>query len=157
MADLKEITRGFYREVINGRNVDGIDDLVVENFVEHEREEAPSGVPLLRGRDGFKALVRAYLAAFDPFHVDVGDQYQDGKTVISLVTYHGTHTGTFARVEPTGRSFIVDSIDIFRFSDERMVEHWGKFDRFGMFAQLGAVPPMADVDEPFYGKMLPFG
>jgi predicted ester cyclase len=157
MTDLKEITRSFYRQVVNGRDIDAIDEFVVDHFIEHEREEVPSEVPMVRGREGFKALVAAYLAAFDPFHVEVGRQYQDGETVISLVTFHGTHTGPFARVQPTGRSFVVDSIDIFQFKNERMAEHWGKFDRLGMFAQLGVVSPMADVDEPFYGKMLPFG
>ena len=157
MAELKEATQNFYREVVNGRNVDAIDQFVDEDFIEHEQEEAPSGIGLGRGREGFKTLVGAYLAAFDPFHAEVRQQFQDGDTVISLVRYNGTHTGTFARVEATGRSFVVDSIDIFQFSNGQMVEHWGKFDRFGMFAQLGVVPPMADVDEPFYGKMLPFG
>ena len=38
MADLKEITRSFYSQVINGRNIEAIDELVAENFVEHERE-----------------------------------------------------------------------------------------------------------------------
>jgi predicted ester cyclase len=41
---------------------------------------------------------------------------------------------------PTGRSFEVNSLGIFRFDDGRISEHWGVFDQMGMLAQLGAFP-----------------
>jgi predicted ester cyclase len=156
MADLKQINLSFYRDAVDGRDLDKIDEYFAEDFVEHEHAKVPSGVELKPGREGAKDLLAAYLAAFKPFYVEVHQQYQDGDTVISRVTFHGTQVGAFARVAPTGRSFIVEGIDIYRFENGRIVEHWGKFDRLGMLAQLGAVPPMSDSDEPFYGKLLPF-
>src|SRR5436309_363712 len=83
MSELKEMTQSFYREVVNAGNLDAIDEFVDEDFIEHEQEEVPSGMGLGRGREGFKTLVGAYLAAFDPFHAEVRQQFQDGDTVIS--------------------------------------------------------------------------
>jgi len=41
---------------------------------------------------------------------------------------------------PTGRKVTVDVIDIARFRDGRIVEHWGIPDQLGLMIQLGFVP-----------------
>lgn len=63
-----------------------------------------------------------------------------GEQVAARVTVRGTHTGQFMGRPPTGRTFSVTSIGIFRLVDERITEHWGVFDQMGMLAQLGAFP-----------------
>jgi predicted ester cyclase len=39
----------------------------------------------------------------------------------------------------TGRPIDIEVVDIIRFKDGRMVEHWGVADRLGMLQQLGLV------------------
>jgi predicted ester cyclase len=41
---------------------------------------------------------------------------------------------------PTGRQLEIDVIDICRFRDGRMVEHWGVPDQLGMMQQMGLLP-----------------
>ena len=41
---------------------------------------------------------------------------------------------------PTGRSFDIDLIDIVRFRDGKIAEHWGVADRLGLLQQIGALP-----------------
>jgi len=140
MADIKDVNRRFYKEVFDNRNVDAIDELLVENTIEHE--QAPPGITLKAGREGVKQLINVYLEAFKPMTVQVQDQYQDGDTVITRATFSGTHSGDFAGMPATGKSFQVEGIDIVRFEGDRMAEHWGQFDVVGMLTQLGAIPPM---------------
>jgi predicted ester cyclase len=35
----------------------------------------------------------------------------------------------------------VTEMHIYRFSDGKVVELWGKWDKFGMMQQIGAIPP----------------
>jgi predicted ester cyclase len=41
----------------------------------------------------------------------------------------------------SGKPVTIDVIDICRFADGRLVEHWGVPDRFALLHQLGALPP----------------
>jgi len=41
----------------------------------------------------------------------------------------------------SGRSVAIDVLDICRFSNGRLVEHWGVPDRFALLHQIGALPP----------------
>ena len=41
---------------------------------------------------------------------------------------------------PTGNSFVIAVIDIRRFENGKIVEHWGGADRFSLMAQLGLLP-----------------
>lgn len=52
--------------------------------------------------------------------------------------YRGTHKGDFKSVPATGRPIEVSGIDIFRFRDDKVTEHWHEADHLEMFRQLGA-------------------
>jgi hypothetical protein len=61
---------------------------------------------------------------------------------------HGRHTGSLAGRDPTGRSFAVRHIYIWRIAgDGRIIEHWGSRDDLGLLQQLGLVAPAGE-DEP---------
>lgn len=64
----------------------------------------------------------------------VDDLVEVGDTVWARSTAHGTNPATGAAV-----AFTV--IDVCRFEDGRIVEHWGVPDRFALLHQLGALPP----------------
>lgn len=140
MADLKDLTVRFYKEVLGNGNIAAIDDLLTENVVEHE--QPPPGLTLKPGRAGVKELAKTYVDAFGPIAVQVHAQYQDGDTVVARVTFTGTHIGTFAGIPATNNQLSVEGIDIFRCEGDRIAEHWGQFDAVGMLVQLGALPPM---------------
>jgi ketosteroid isomerase-like protein len=41
----------------------------------------------------------------------------------------------------SGKPVVIDVIDICRFADGKLVEHWGVPDRFALLHQIGALPP----------------
>jgi hypothetical protein len=54
----------------------------------------------------------------------------------------GRHTGPFAGGNPTGRSFAVRHVYIWRIADDgRIIEHWGSRDDLGLLQRLGLLRP----------------
>ena len=140
MADLKDASRRFFKEVFENRNLAAIDELVATDVVEHD--QPPPGVEKKPGREGVKAICKAYVDAYNPIGVQIHEQYQDGDTVITRLTYTGTNSGAFAGMPATNKQVTVDSIDITRYSGDKAVEHWSQFDAVGMLTQLGVIPAM---------------
>ena len=52
----------------------------------------------------------------------------------------GTNLGPFMGNPPTKKKIRVDVIDVVRFQDGKIVEHWGVPDQLGLMFQLGLVP-----------------
>ena len=75
---------------------------------------------------------------FADFRFTVEDLVSAGDRVCARVTVRGTHDGNFMGRPPTGTTFEVDSVGIFRVTDRHIAEHWGVFDQFAMLGQLGA-------------------
>ncbi len=140
MSELKDQMNRFYKEVFENRNLDAIDDMVAPDFVEHETP--PPGMELAPGLEGAKQMLGAYLAAFDPFTVQVHDQFEDGDTVITRATFTATHVGEFGGIPATNKQISMDLIDIVKFRDGKATDHWGQSDGIAMLDQMGVLPPM---------------
>ncbi len=122
-------------EVFRGGDVDVLDQLMAENFVEHD---PPPG--MTPDRDGFKQFVRSLRANLADIVYTVDDQVADGDRVVERWTMTGTHSGRWLGVPPTGKRITFTGIDISRLQDGRIVEHWTQLDLFGLFEQLGTSP-----------------
>ncbi len=85
------------------------------------------------------------VSAFSDFTVDVDDMIVDGDTVAARLTLSGTHTGTFAEVQATGRTVTWCSMRWCEVHRGRVVETWAMQDRLGLLQQLGALPKVAGV------------
>jgi predicted ester cyclase len=83
---------------------------------------------------------------FSDFTVHIDDMIVDGDTVAARLTLSGRHTGTFAGVEPTGRSVRWCSMRWFEVHKGRVVETWAMQDRLGLLQQLGALPEITGVN-----------
>lgn len=90
--------------------------------------------------EAFTSGSLAWRAHFSGFTATVEETIVCGDRVISRVTFRGTHQAGFKTVPATGRRIEVTGIDVFRFHDGRVVEHWHEADHSTMFAQLGATP-----------------
>ncbi len=51
----------------------------------------------------------------------------------------GTHTGVLFGISPTGRAVSIDIMDLCRFEDGKVAEHWGIRDNLSLLRQLGAL------------------
>jgi predicted ester cyclase len=56
----------------------------------------------------------------------------DGDKVVTSKTFHGTHTGEFMGLPPTGNAISVDGIDICRVHDGKFVENWNVLDTLAL-------------------------
>jgi len=69
--------------------------------------------------------------------MEVEDLVEDGEMVWARSTARGTNPATGGTLEFT-------VMDVCRFEDGRIVEHWGVPDRFALLHQLGALPARPD-------------
>lgn len=124
-----------YNEAINQGTMDVFDELVSPDVVEHE--ELPGFEP---NREGVKQYFQMMHNAFPDLHFQVDDIFAAGDKVVARITVHGTQQGEFMGMQPTGKKIAVNGIDIVRFADGKLVEHWGVTDAMTMMQQLGAIP-----------------
>ena len=142
MADNKEIAARFYQEINKG-NLAVIDELVADNFVDHE--EMPGMQP---GKEGVKQWMSGMLTAFPDFHMEATDIMADGDRVCILAKFSGTHQGDFMGIPATGKKIDVPVADVVRFADGKAVEHWGVTDTGLMMQQLGVIDEPGEIVAP---------
>jgi predicted ester cyclase len=137
MADLNALGQRFYDEVISQGKLDVIDELVADDFVEHQ--ELP-GVP--PGKEGIRVWVTMFRDAFPDLKAEVLSMAVDGDELWVHGVMTGTHQGEFAGIAPTGKTVSVTAFDRVKIRDNKAIAHWGASDDLGMMTQLGAIPPM---------------
>ena len=104
--------------------------------MEHQFE-SPQHPARVTGPAGFARIITELRAGADDFHLSIEDVSVTGDTVWARLLGTGTDTGGQLGRPPTGKPFAITVIDIARFEDGRMVEHWGVPDRLGLLLQLG--------------------
>src|SRR5689334_17179559 len=132
-----EVFTRLFDEVFSKGDLDAADELVGREIVDHQF--APDGSPgRTLTRDQFKGFVRSLRAGIPDLHYTVEAAVESGDTVWMRVRARGTDSGTgqFGH-PPTGKPISIDVIDVARFVDGRMVEHWGVPDRMSVLQQLG--------------------
>ena len=137
MADLAAIARRINDEVLGQGKVELIDELVADDFVEHQ---AMPGMP--EGKDALRAFAEMFRAAFPDLKVETLATAVDGDEVWVHARMTGTHKGELAGIAPTGKKVDVTMFDRVRTRDGKAVEHWGVSDDLAMMTQLGVVPEM---------------
>jgi steroid delta-isomerase-like uncharacterized protein len=126
----KALTRQFY-ERFNAGDLTLVDDLVADDFVEHE--QLPGLEPT---KAGLRQLFEGFHAAFRDGKFEVDDCIADGDIVAVRVRMTGTHEGEFMGVPATGRTIEVGVADFLRFDHGMVVEHWGVMDTGALMQQL---------------------
>ncbi len=138
---MSEENKAIARRLYNGMSSQGdwsvADELVAENFVDHN----PPGPDIAPGREGFIQVFSGFRAAFPDMTMTIDDQVAEGDKVVSRLTASGTHLGDYVGMPATGKSFSIGVIDVFRIEGGMIVERWGQSDDMGMMQQLGVIPP----------------
>mgnify|MGYP001819182937 CR=1 FL=1 len=139
VSDLKATMARIIDEGFNQGDMDALDRLISDDFVEHE--DLPPGVQ--QGKAAPLAMITMMRAAFPDLHVTVEEMLQDGNKVVTRSRFAGTHEGEFMGIPPTGNKFDVPVIDIIDFREGKAVAHWGVMDNAAMMEQLGVAGPPA--------------
>jgi predicted ester cyclase len=132
--DNKAAVHQLLEELFNKRNLAYVDMACAPTIVHHGL------TPGLAGIEGTKRAAGMWLAAFPDVHFAFEDWIAEGDKVVVRVTYSGTQQGELMGIPPTGKPFSVTGIEIYRFDDGKIIEHWLEVDNLGMLQQLGVVP-----------------
>jgi steroid delta-isomerase-like uncharacterized protein len=138
MQDIKEIARRLTEDPWRGK-LDQALELVGDDYVGH----LPGAPEPIRGKDGFREFVNAYLTGFPDSAIIVDDQIAEGELVATRWTGRGTNTGELMGMPPTGKQVTVSGITYSRIADGKAREAWVSWDTLSLMQQLGAVPEAA--------------
>jgi predicted ester cyclase len=117
----KDVVRRLVAEVLNGGNLEAIDELYA---------------PELAG--AARRWIAPFRASFPDVHMEIVELIAEGDTVVARFTCSATHLGPWLGQAPTGRRFErVDEVAIFRLHDARIVHAWSLEDTLGRLRQLG--------------------
>ena len=119
-------------EMFGNARLELVDELTTPDIVDHGTP--PDGT---RGREALKGTISWIHSGLDDVSYEVQDAFQSGDRVTLRCTFRGTNTREWMGHPPTGKSFAVDHIHIYRLEDGRVAEHWGARDDLGMLRQLG--------------------
>ena len=119
-----DVIRRLTNEVFLDGNASVIDELVADNYVDHD---PPPGVP--DTKQGFHQLAALVTTAFTDRKV-VLDEYidtSDGRVVENWIMT-AKHTGEAFGAPPSNQEVQVHGLEIFRCENGKLVEHWGVVD-----------------------------
>lgn len=124
-----------YDEVINQERQDVVDEIFAADAILHDPFTGTS-----RGAEAFKGLLGIFDTAFPHHRVVVERAIAEGDYVAVLHTHYATHNGPFLGMPATGKSVVVNALELFRFADGRIAEFWRKDDDASLLMQLGMLP-----------------
>jgi len=111
-----------------------IDNNIADDFIEHQ-------FGMNGGKEGLKKVIRSLHNAFPNIKYHIINYSLNNDVVWYHFQCNGTHMGAFMGYPSTGKNFTIDVIDIMKFLNGKMIEHWGSPDRFALLVQLGLWPP----------------
>jgi predicted ester cyclase len=131
--DNKVTVRRFYDEVINQMHLAVLEELQGDSYVSHDLPSDPAAL---------KGFISGFHAAFPDGQITIEQLIAEGDTVAARLTFHGTQTGQFQHIPPTGKTVTVPAQDMYRLVEGKIVEHWGGPNLLRLLQQLGVLPQM---------------
>ncbi|MGZ6617137.1 MAG: ester cyclase [Solirubrobacteraceae bacterium] len=138
--------RRFLDQVVNGGQLELIDDLWAENLVWHG-----GSLGEIHGIDAYKQMMSSRgHGAFSAMHLTVHDVVAAQDKVVARFTNSGTQVGQFLGFPPTGNRARWLGIGIYTIHAGKIAEAWFSEDILSMLLQLGAIslPPSDREDVP---------
>jgi predicted ester cyclase len=121
LEDNKKLVRRLVDEVVNGRNVDVLDELADEDVA-----------------TAAKGWVGPFRRSFPDFEMEIVDLIAEGDKVVAHFKCSGTHEGEWRGVAPTGNRFErVDEVYIFRIVNGKLASAVAVEDNLTRMRQLG--------------------
>jgi predicted ester cyclase len=123
-------------EVFNERDDAGEADVRAQDYVAY----APVSLePTPLDSEAWTRFLADFVEAFPDLRITVKDAVGEGDLVAQRVHFEGTHAGEFQGLPPTNRKVTFFGLELNRFVDGRVVEHWFQMDSLTLLQQLGLV------------------
>ena len=124
-----ELFRAIIERGFNQGDMSVADEICAGELTEHEYL-AQTGIP---GPEILKSQIREARRDVSGLALTIEDIVESGDTVWARMVARGTDLRS-------GKEIVMTVIDICRFEDGRLVEHWGVPDRFALLHRLGLLP-----------------
>jgi predicted ester cyclase len=123
-------------EVFNERDDAGEAGVRAQDYVAY----APVSLePTPLDSEAWTRFLAGFVEAFPDLHLTVEDAVGEGDLVAQRIRFAGTHTGEFQGLPPTNRKVEFSGLELNRFVDGRVAEHWFQMDSLTLLQQLGLV------------------
>jgi steroid delta-isomerase-like uncharacterized protein len=129
------IVRRTFDEIINQEDKAVIDEVYAADVIIHDPFTG-----MTQGTAAMHNLLGLFDAAFPHHRVTVEAIVSQGDLVSVLHTHTATNTGAFLGMPPTGKTVVVNGVELFRLRDGKIVEFWRKDDDVSLLMQLGMLP-----------------
>jgi predicted ester cyclase len=135
-ADHNKAASRRWIDVFNTRDTAGEADVRRPGYVAH----APASLePAPLDSEAWTRFLADFVTGFPDLQLTIEDAVGEGDLVAQRVTFAGTHTGEFQGLPPTHRRVTFSGLELNRFADGRVVEHWFQLDALSLLQQLGLV------------------
>ena len=119
--------------MITQKNLAVLEKLMGDHYVSHDLPSDPAAL---------KGFIGGFHSAFPDGQITIEQMIAEGDTVALRATFHGTQTGQFQDIPPTGKAVTVPAQDMYRLIEGKIVEHWGGPNQLRLLQQLGVIPLM---------------
>ena len=131
----KQIVDEFITALFTNGDLTAVDRYLDPTFVDHD-PPLPNSTD---GAEGVRQAAKLFRQAFPDWRSDDLHMIAEGDLVAEHFVAHGTHRGSVMSESPTGQDVVLRGINIFRITDGKIVERWGRLDDLGLLRQLGLV------------------
>ncbi len=132
VAENKALVQRLIQEVFLGGDRDAVDRLVTPDFESH-------GLPGV-GPDVLKGAIERTSKGLTDVSMEIADLVGEDDRVAVRIQSSATQSGELMGMPPSGRTYTIEELHLFRIADGRIAEHWHQMDAMGMMRQLGAMP-----------------
>ncbi len=133
MDRMKQTAQRFLDQWFSGKT-DGIEEIVAENF----KSNIPMPGVNSTGIQQLKDMMAFSSSAFTDNTMEDMHLIADGDRVAAHYRWKGVNTGSMGEGMPaTNKPIDVHTVDVLRFENGKVVEHWGYMEEMKMMEQLG--------------------
>jgi steroid delta-isomerase-like uncharacterized protein len=124
-------------KILESGNVSEMDGLIAADVVDHTLD---TSITKKTGLAGVKELFTFYHTAFPDIKTTIHKEVAEDDMLMAYWTVEGTNTGPMGGMPPTNKKIKMDGMEVVKYKDGKIVEHWEIDDNLTMMRQLGLIP-----------------
>jgi len=133
IEDNKRVALRWGQELWSQGNLAVADEIIAPDYIRHD----PGDPFPARGPEDVKRIVTMLRTMLPDLRIEVEAVIAEGDIVVSRYTATATDSVGFMGMPPTGKTTRTSAMQMFRFSNGKIVESWAVRDDLGMLRQLG--------------------
>jgi steroid delta-isomerase-like uncharacterized protein len=112
---------------------------LASDYVEDAKVDSPLGGASTHGRIAIERVYQTYFTAFPDLEMRQEDVLIDGDHAAVFSVFHGTDSGGFMGMAPTGRKVTIPVVFFYELKDGQILRDRRIYDFTGLLLQVGAL------------------